>query len=213
MHNSAFIVGFSADYFDSSGKPVFPDLGIDALENQPGLNHQFLERYMPEYDSQQLFDLDVLISLKPRVAAASLQGNERLTAIGRCGVGYDNVDLIACTERDIAVYITSAAVFRPMAESEVLLVLALSHNLIRKDRMLRQGKWEESTRPLGREPRGRVIGSVGFGGIARETFKLLKPFNPAQLLACDPAVESRTAAQAGVSLPLFRTFSGGQITC
>jgi phosphoglycerate dehydrogenase-like enzyme len=54
-----------------------------------------------------------------------------------------------------------------MAESAVLFVLALSHNLVRKDRLVRQGRWEESTRPLGRGPRGRVIGSVGYGGIAR----------------------------------------------
>ena len=72
----------------------------------------------------------MLISLKPRVTAESLDGVDRLCAIGRCGVGYDNVDLGACTERDIAVYITPTAVMRPVAESIVLLILALSHNLV-----------------------------------------------------------------------------------
>jgi len=198
-----FVVGYSADFLDASGQPVFPDLGIEALRNQERLEHRFLDEYLPEYVSRQLEGLDVLISLKPRVTPASLEANERLTAIGRCGVGYDNVDVAACTERDIAVYITSAAVIRPMAESAVLLVLALSHNLVRKDRLVRQGKWAESTRPLGREPRGRVIGSVGFGGIARETLRLLKVFEPARILACDPMVDPETAGAAGVELVSF----------
>ncbi len=195
-----FLVGLSADFLDDAGKLVFPDFGLSALENTQGVIHQFLAENLPEYHSAQLKELDVLISLKPRVAAASLEGVDRLTAIGRGGVGYDNVDLAACTERDIAVYITPSAVIRPMAESAVLLVLALSHNLVGKDRLVRQGKWVESTRPLGREPRGRVVGSIGFGGIARETCRLLKVFEPARMLACDPAVSAVTAATAGVAL-------------
>jgi phosphoglycerate dehydrogenase-like enzyme len=195
-----FLVGLSADFLDDAGQPVFPDLGIADLENKKGLEHRFLDEYLPEYVSGQLQGLDVLISLKPRVSAASLEENERLTAIGRCGVGYDNVDLAACTERDIAVYITPSAVIRPMAESAVLLVLALSHNLVRKDRLMRRGKLAESTRPLGREPRGRVIGSIGFGGIARETLRLLRVFDPARMLTCDPAVSAETASAAGVEL-------------
>ena len=200
MLSNPFVVGLSADFLDGSGQPAFPDLGIDVLRNQKGLEHRFLDEYLPEYASRQIRGLDVLISLKPRVSAASLEGSDRLTAIGRCGVGYDNVDLAACNEHDIAVYITPSAVIRPMAESAVLLVLALSHNLVRKDRLVRQGKWAESTRFLGREPRGRVIGSIGFGGIARETLRLLKAFDPARMLACDPAVSTQTALAAGVEL-------------
>ena len=76
------------------------------------------------------------------------------------------MDLVSCTEHDIAVYITPPGVVRPVAEAIVLYVLALSHNLVRKDRLVREGKWTESTKPLGREPRDRIIGSIGLGGIA-----------------------------------------------
>jgi phosphoglycerate dehydrogenase-like enzyme len=200
-----FVVGYSADFLNESGQTVFPDLGLDMLIGQPGLERRFLIEYLPEYAPGQLGDLDVLISLKPRVTPTSLSGAERLAAIGRCGVGYDNVDLAACTECDIAVYITPHAVIRPMAESAVLLVLALSHNLVRKDRLVRQGRWAESTKPLGREPRGRTIGSVGYGGIAREALRLLRGFDPARLLACDPVVSPETAATAGVELVSLET--------
>jgi phosphoglycerate dehydrogenase-like enzyme len=142
----------------------------------------------------------VLVSLKPRVTADSLKGVERLCAIGRCGVGYDNVDLQACTESDVAVFITPTAVMRPVAESIVLFVLALSHNLVLKDRLVRQARWVESTRKLGNEPRDRVVGTIGLGNIASEAIRLLRPFGIARVLAFDPYVPAARAQQLDVHL-------------
>lgn len=196
-NSSSFRVGLSADFLDEQRQLIFPDIGLNLLESTSGLTHEFLPTYQAEYTSEQLAGWDVLISLKPRVTEASLKGIEQLCAIGRCGVGYDNVDLAACTERNIAVYITPQGVVRPMAESIVLFILALSHNLVRKDRMVRDGRWVESTRTLGREPRDRVIGSVGFGNICTETFRLLRAFGPALLLAHDPFVSDEAIRAAG----------------
>ena len=189
---STFRVGFSADFLNEHGALAFPDIGLGTLDGQPGLTHEFIPEYRAEYAPEQLAGYDVVISLKPRVTAASLAGITQLCAIGRCGVGYDNVDLRACTENDIAVYITPAGVIRPMAESIVLFVLALSHNLVRKDRMVRAGKWVESTRALGREPRDRVIGTIGYGNIAREAVRLLRNFGPRRVLAYDPWLTGET---------------------
>ena len=87
-----------------------------------------------------------------------------------------------------------------MAESIVLMVLALSHRLVRKDRLVREGRWAESTLPLGQEPRDRVIGTIGFGNIAREAIRLLQVFAPARVLAFDPFVDPEGAATCGVEL-------------
>jgi phosphoglycerate dehydrogenase-like enzyme len=193
-----FRVGFSADFMDGEGRLAFPDIGLSLLENQPGIEYEFMSQYKAAYSPDQLSGYDVVISLKPRVTEGSLEGVTRLCAIGRCGVGYDNVDLRACTEHDVAVYITPQGVVRPMAESIVLLVLALSHHLVRKDRLVRNGNWVESTRRLGQEPGGRVIGSIGFGNIAREAFRLLDHFGPARLLAFDPYVDVDALARRDV---------------
>lgn len=195
-----FRVGLSADFLDEQRQPVFPDIGLNLLAEVPGVTYAFLDEFRPEYAPQQLAPFDVVISLKPKVTAASLAGVERLAAIGRCGVGYDNVDLEACTRADIAVYITPQAVRRPMAESIVLFVLALSHNLVWKDRLIRQGRWVESTRRLGKEPRGRVLGSIGLGGIGSEAVRLLAPFGLARILAYDPYLDAARGAAAGVEL-------------
>jgi phosphoglycerate dehydrogenase-like enzyme len=195
-----FRVGFSNDFLDEHGHLVFPDIGLARFDQATGLTHDFISDYRGEYVPEQLLPYDVVISLKPRFTAASLQGIERLCAIGRCGVGYDNVDLAACTERDIAVFITPGAVVRPVAESIVLFVLALSHNLVLKDRAVRQGRWAESTRRLGRQPEDRVVGTVGLGNIASETIRLLRPFGVKKFLAFDPYVRPEAAQELGVEL-------------
>ncbi len=195
-----FQVAFSADFCREDGDLAFPDLGLSLFDPYPGIDCKFLRDYRPEYEPSQLAGVDVLISLKPRITARSLEGVTRLAAIGRCGVGYDNVDLAACTEQGIAVYITPGGVVRPVAESIVLLILALSHRLLQKDRLVRQGKWAESTQPLGREPRDRVIGTIGLGNIAAEAVRLLGVLDVRRFLAFDPYTTPERAVELGVDL-------------
>lgn len=195
-----FRVGFSADFRNDVGALIFPDIGLSLLDNISGLSYGFVPEYRDEYTPEQLQYYDVLISLKPRITSGSLEGIERLCAIGRCGVGYDNVDLPSCTANDIAVFITPGGVVRPVAESIVLFVLALSHNLVRKDRLVRQGGWTESSRPLGREPRERIVGTIGLGNIASAAIQLLKNFDVARFLAFDPYASEETAHRLGVEL-------------
>lgn len=195
-----FRVGFSADFCRDDGALAFPDLGLSLLDSVPNIAYEFLHEYRPEYEPEQLAGFDVLVSLKPRITARSLEGASRLCAIGRCGVGYDNVDLAACTEQGIAVYITPGGVVRPVAESILLLILALSHRLLQKDRLVRQGKWAESTQPLGREPRDRVVGTIGVGNIAGEAIRLLRVLDVGRFLAFDPYSTPARAAELGVDL-------------
>ena len=110
------------------------------------------------------------------------------------------MDLKSCTDRGIAVFITPGGVVRPVAESILLLVLALSHRLLIKDRQVRKGQWAESTRQLGREPRDRVIGTIGMGNIAAEAIRLLRPLGVRRFLAFDPFASSERAAQLAVEL-------------
>lgn len=197
---SDFRIGFSADFCKDNGELAFPDIGLSTLDGHAGLTHEFLPKYKPEYTPDMLAGYDVLISLKPKVTHQSLEGVTQLCAIGRCGVGYDNVDLEACTENGIAVYITPEGVVRPVAESILLMVLALSHQLTIKDRLIRQGKWAESTLPLGREPRDRVIGTIGLGNIACEAVQLLSTLGVQRFVAFDPFANAERAAKLHVDL-------------
>lgn len=195
-----FTVGLSPDFeAPSRGALVSPDT-FDTTGMGQGARFERIADQVTEYRPDQLADLDALLSLSPRVSAASLVGVDRLCVVGRCGVGYDNVDLDACTAADVAVFITPEAVARPMAESIVLLVLALSHRLVAKDRLTRAGDWEASRMPLGTEPRDRTIGTIGLGRIARESVRLLSAFDPGRVLAYDPHCGEEVADSVGVEL-------------
>ena len=185
---------------EAPGKPVFPSFGLDVLD-AASVPYQILGRFDPEYSSEQLRGLDVILSLKPRVTRESLRGNEnRLIGVGRYGVGYDNVDLAACTDANVCVYITPEAVVRPMASTIVLFVLALSHNLVWKDKLVRQGRWKESIKTLGIEPRERIVGTIGLGNIASAALKLLKGFDVGKFLAFDPYGPVERAKEVGADL-------------
>ena len=160
-----------------------------------------MSEYRAEYVPDQLADYDVLISLKPRVTAHSLEGVSRLCAIGRCGVGYDNVDLNACTEHGIAVYITPGGVVRPVAESIVLLVLRSRIACCRKTGWCARAAGQKAPHHLGREPRDRVVGTIGLGNIASEAIRLLKRAQMSDdFLPSIPTLPNSTHAELGVEL-------------
>src|SRR5437868_1176014 len=85
MRQSLQVV-LSTDFLDDNRRPVFPDMGLSTIEDRPEIQARFLDQYKAEYTPDQLENADVLLSLKPKVSAASLMGVERLCAIGRYGV-------------------------------------------------------------------------------------------------------------------------------
>ena len=150
--------------------------------------------------SDQILDANAVIVLSPTVSAETVSRSHNLLAIGRFGVGFDSVDVAACTAADVLLFITSGAVARSMAEATVGWMIALAHHMRVKDRLIRTGRWDERTRYMGRELRDRTFGAVGLGGIARETIRLLSIFGMNQPIAFDPYVDAATANELGVTL-------------
>src|SRR5439155_331046 len=148
----------------------------------------------------QIGDAQGVMVLTPLVTAASVAKADELLVIARFGVGYDSVDVQACTAADTLVTITAGAVDRPVAEATIGWMIALCHNLRIKDALLRAGQWEERSKHMGGELRERTLGVIGLGGIARKTIELLNGFGMKQPLACDPFVSQDTAARHNVRL-------------
>ena len=133
------------------------------------------------------------------VDAATLSRSGEFLALSRFGVGYDQIDVPACTEADVVLLIAAGAVDRSMAEATVGWMIAITHHTLLKDRMVRRGDWERS-RCVGVELRDRTLGVIGLGGIARETIRLLAPFGMRPPLAYDPYVDPAVGARLGVEL-------------
>ena len=197
---TAFRVALSADFRKPDGSPSFREFDLSPLEDHPDIDLFYLEPE-PEISATQLADVDALILLTPRVGAASLTPNGRLAVVARFGVGYDNVDLAACSDHDVAVVITPDGVRRPVAVSILTLIFALSGKLFVKDRLARRGPagWAEKTVHNGIGLVGLTLGSVGMGNIGAEMFRLAHPLDM-RFIAHDPYADPALAAELGVAL-------------
>ncbi len=193
-----FPVKWTADFIQEDGSTKFPDIGKDVLDAEPRVSQSFFEKHQPEIASAQIGDARALVVLTPKVTSASLAAADDLLAVIRFGVGYDTVDVEACTEADVLLGITSGAVDRPVAEACVMWMMALQHHLVAKDKIVREGRWDDRAGYMGGELRDRTLGVVGCGGIARELIRLLEPFGMKQPIAFDPFLDDATAARLGV---------------
>src|SRR5262245_12839199 len=195
-----FKVALSADLFGPGGVPLYRDLGLSAFDTSPGIEHRIFAEHRPVIEPDQVGGAQGLIILTPTVTKATLSQSADLLAIGRFGVGYDSVDVDACTESDVAVYIAAGAVDYSVAEATVAWMLALTHHVRAKDALVRRGAWDERTRWMGSELRDRTLGVVGLGGIGRALVKMLSGFGMNPPLAFDPYVDPVVALELGVRL-------------
>ena len=133
-----FRVGVTRDFLGPDGRIAFGDIGLSLLDRHPGLSWEFLAEDTRELRPDQVRDYDALLVLGPRVTAATLEGVGRLAIVARFGVGYDTVDVAACTRNGVLLTITPDGVRRPVATAAMALLLALSHKLLIKDRLTRR---------------------------------------------------------------------------
>ncbi|MFN5435003.1 MAG: NAD(P)-dependent oxidoreductase [Planctomyces sp.] len=195
-----FRAALTADFYDQSGQPKFRDLGLDQFHGHPHvLIHPFTQ-HQPVIQADQLAGSHGVVVLTPKVTGHSLHQAADLLVVSRFGVGYDSVDVDACTEAGVLVTITAGAVDRPVAEATVGWMIALSHHTLIKDRLVRTGQWNERTKYMGRELRERQLGVIGLGGIGRELLRLLQSFDMQPPLVFDPFLSPATADQLGVRL-------------
>lgn len=114
----------------------------------------------------QIGDVDgLIIRANGKVTARLMDAAPRLRVIGRHGVGLDAVDLQAARARGIVVCNTPDANVESVAEQTVGFMIALSKQIVRADRAIRQGHWHVRYEYIGQELHGRILGQVGMGRI------------------------------------------------
>jgi phosphoglycerate dehydrogenase-like enzyme len=203
--NGSFRIALTGDFYGADGSLKFQDVGLDLLEQHPSVKYRAFAEHQAEISPMQLGDANGVIVLTPRVTEHTVSQSDQLVAIGRFGVGYDAVDVAACTAADVAVYITAGAVDRSVAEATVSWMLALVHQARIKDRLMREGRWDERSRYMGGELRNRTLGIIGLGGIGRATIQLLAGFGMNTPLAFDPYAKPEQAAEVGAQLVSLET--------
>ncbi|MFE3836126.1 hydroxyacid dehydrogenase [Pseudogemmobacter sonorensis] len=106
-----------------------------------------------------------------RVDAELLAAGAQLRAVGRLGVGLDNIDLAACRARGVAVFPATGANDISVAEYVISSAMVLMRGIHAMPSRLADGDWARNALMNGREICGKHLGLVGFGAIARETAK------------------------------------------
>ncbi|MFN2290228.1 MAG: hydroxyacid dehydrogenase [Anaerolineae bacterium] len=133
---------------------------------------------------------------------AELDLAEKLEVIGRHGVGLDNVDVPAATERRIPVTFTPYGPTESTAEHALLLMLATARRLPQLDRAVRTGDFGLRARPeaMGHELVGKVLGVVGFGRIGRRLAEMCRAALQMPVCVFDPFLSPSAVTDWGGEL-------------
>lgn len=196
-----FRVALSHDFMKADGSPAFPSFDLAPLSEDPRIDWDYVPVKDGRVDKADMVGFDALILLGAKFDADSFPGDGRLAMVARFGVGYDNVDIPACNENDVALVITPSGVRRPVAVAILTLVLALAGRLFIKDRLTREGPegWAKRVGYMGQGVVGLTLGSIGIGNIGAEMFRLAAPFDMT-FVAFDPYADRDVAASLGVEL-------------
>jgi len=197
--STGFRVGLTRDLLNPAGRPSFGDGPLEVLSRNPAIEWEFLPEQVSEITPDIMARYDGLYVSSPRVpAAAAAREDCRVRIVARHGVGYDSVDVKGLATRGIVTTNTPVAVRRPVAVAALTQILALAGRLFAKDRLTREGRWNERTAHMGLGLTTRTLGVIGVGGIGREFLALARPFGW-RMLAADPFVDAAVIEGLGAS--------------
>lgn len=160
----------------------------------------------PEFNFPELLDnIDsydaVIVRSRTEITSEVIQKGRNLRVIGRAGVGVDNIDVDAATERRIPVVFSPRGSTVSVAELAIGHMISLARDLVRADVSVRNGKWEKK-RLMGTELFGKTLGLVGAGRIGTEVAARAHAFGM-KVIAFDPYLPPEVAEKHNIELVEF----------
>ena len=140
----------------------------------------------------------VIVRSSTRITRAALAQADRLKVIGRAGVGVDNIDVEAATERGVAVLNAPSGNTISAAELAFALLLALVRSVPRADQSMKSGEWDRKSFN-GSELYGKTLGLIGAGRIGSEVARRARAFGM-RVLCYDPFLTPDRAAALEIEL-------------
>ncbi len=178
------------DPLAEDGLKMMQDAGVE-YDVRTGLKGDELRDALMEYDG-------AICRSGVKITADALEGNKRLKAIARAGVGVDNIDLKASTRHGIVVMNTPGGNTTSAAEQTFALMLAVSRNTCAANQSLAEGRWDRK-KFTGRELNGKTLGVIGMGRIGQNVAGYAKAFGM-KVVAFDPYLSAQRAQELDVKV-------------
>jgi D-3-phosphoglycerate dehydrogenase len=171
--------------------------GLDMLGAAPGIEYEVRTGLKGDALRSALAEFDGAICRSGvHINADALEGNRRLKAIVRAGVGTDNIDKEAATRQGIVVMNTPGGNTLSTAEHTIALMLALSRNIAPAHQSLLTGKWERN-KYMGTQVAGKILGIIGLGRIGIAVAKRALALEM-KVLGYDPFLSRDRAQELGI---------------
>ncbi|SFI56548.1 D-3-phosphoglycerate dehydrogenase [Paenibacillus sp. UNC496MF] len=175
------------------------DLGIQKLvdaedvtvDKKPGLSEDELVAIIGDYDA-------LLVRSQTRVTARIMDAGKSLKVVGRAGVGVDNIDLEAATQRGIIVINAPDGNTITTCEHTFAMMMAVARHIPQAYLKTVGGEWDRKSF-LGVELRGKILGVLGMGRIGSEVAKRAKAFGM-EIWGYDPFLTEERAEKLGIRL-------------
>ena len=145
-----------ADELSQHAVAIFRQRGVE-VDVRTGLKAPDLKAAIPDYDG-------LAVRSATKVTAEILAAAPKLKVVGRAGIGVDNIDVPAATQRGVVVMNTPHGNSITTAEHAIAMMFALARQIPAADKSTQAGKWEKS-RFMGVELTGKTLGIVGCGNI------------------------------------------------
>ena len=148
---------------------------------------------------EKIKDADALVIRSgTQVTKTVIDAADKLKIIGRAGVGVDNIDIDAATEKGIIVVNAPEGNMLSAAEHTIAMMMSLARNIPQANASLKSKKWERKLF-MGTEVNGKILGVVGLGRIGAEVAKRAQGLEMS-ILAYDPFISDKRAQELGVEL-------------
>ncbi len=138
------------------GEKILREAGLDVDVNT-GLPPEELKAIISDYDG-------LVIRSATKVRADIIEAATKLKVVGRAGIGLDNVDIPAASQKGIVVMNAPDGNATTAAEHAISMMMSLARNIPQATMSMKAGKWEKKNF-MGREVTGKILGIVGIGRI------------------------------------------------
>ena len=177
-----------SDAMDPRAAAIFRERGIH-VDEITGQTPDELAAIIGDYDG-------LAIRSSTKVTAKLLESATKLKVVGRAGIGVDNVDIPAATQRGVVVMNTPFGNSITTAEHAIALMFALARQLPEADASTQAGKWEKN-RFMGVEVTGKTLGLIGAGNIGSIVASRALGLKM-KVVAFDPFLTPERALELGV---------------